>query len=128
MIYNELFESVIKAIVAKSENDVDLLSEPYDEFNTIGTPLIENVLFEYILREANSEEAVSILEGKIVIIETDLDKQKDDKTLKDFYRKDAIQKIKDKIWNFVSVENNPELIIQIVPRGIREWYHDTSVL
>jgi len=105
MFYNELFESAIRE--AREAHSIQL--------------------FEWVLREANLRENVTLDDQEnIVILETEEDKQKNDVDLKNFYREYAFQQIKNKNWDFVTVENNSSLKIQIVKSGIKEWYNKTT--
>jgi hypothetical protein len=100
-----------------------------------------NRLFERILREAEdakeeAEEAeeeewegkdvTSDTQGKIIIRETEKDKQKDNIQLKKSLYKIVVMKIRNKKWTFAIVNScDPPLKVQIKRSGIDHWYHDS---
>ena len=86
MNLEKLFEEIYMA--SNSPQTEEYLESPFDTESKL--PL----LLEQIFRETHSHEAVSISNGIITIVETEEDKFKDDRTLKDFYRNYAMQKIK----------------------------------
>jgi len=83
-------------------------------------------LFERVLKEAQLEETIAIESGRIYIFQTEEEKLKTIDELWEYHKKEALQKIKDKIWQSVIVQNtDPPLEIQIYPSCIGEILHHT---
>lgn len=122
MNLEKLFEEIYTA--SNSPQTEEFLESPLDTGSN--PPLLLEQIFEQIFKETHLQEAVSISNGVITIVETEEDKLKDDRTLKDFYFNYAIQKIKNNEWNSVQVKNTPNLNILIVPKGIKKWYNSTT--
>jgi len=111
MCYNELFESAIRET---SEIDRSFKS-------------LEIALFESVLRESHLKEMVNVESGRIYISEIEETKEITDiKTLKEYYKKYALKRLRSRRWKKIIVENtDPPLEIEITGSCIDHWYGDS---